>query len=235
MDRHEAPFMRPRLVVSLACALLVSALGGTLASAQTGPGQAPAPATPTCDPSGIDPCPSSSPPTQSLSGGFTWTMVSSTVGGGEQASTLHWDSTVTADLAWTADLRMFLPSSGTYAYTNEYTGHCTGSVSGAGILATEPYVGESSGVASLYAEWSPVVDGALTLYIGIWRDDYDVHCKASGSFPASEYVEPGNTQHPVCTRVLASPTGGGSFSISCVEQDIEGVDVSVSGTLVLGS
>jgi hypothetical protein len=236
MRRHAAPILRRRLVMSLAWAVLGSAFGMALASAQTGPDQAPDEALASCDPFGIDPCPSPSPAAQSLSGGFTWTMVSTTPGGGELASTLHWDSTVTADMAWVDDPRMFLPRSGTYAYSNEYTGHCTGSVSGDGILATEPYGGGEPGVASVYADWAPVAveDGALLLYIGIWRDDYDVHCAATRAFPANDYVDPGNTQHPYCTRVLASPTGGGTFSIACVEQDIEGVDVSVSGTLTLG-
>jgi hypothetical protein len=233
MDRHEAPVTRRDLAMSLASALLVCAFGASLASAQTGPGQASEMATPTCDPFAIDPCPSQTPATQSLSGGFTWTMTSTTVGGGELASTLHWDSSVTADLAWTNDERIFLPRDGTYAYSNEYTGHCTGSVSGGGILATEPWVQPSTGLASLHAEWSPVVDGALTLYIGIWRDDYDVHCAATRAFPANEYVDPGNTQHPLCTRVLAEPSGDGTYVVSCLEQDIPGIDVAVSGSFVL--
>jgi hypothetical protein len=108
-------------------------------------------------------------------------------------------------------------------------------VSGAGILATEPYAGAEPGIGFTTAEWSPVEDGALSLRIGIWRDDYDLHCAASGPFPATQDVDPGNTVRPYCTRVLARPTGGGSFATECVEQDIEGVDVSVSGTLVLGS
>jgi hypothetical protein len=130
---------------------------------------------------------------------------------------------------------MFLPASGTYGYTHEYTGHCTGIVSGVGVLATEPFVGASPGVASLSVEWAPGEDGVLGLKVGIWRDDYDVHCKATDAFPGNQYVDPGNTTRPLCTRVVGTPTGPGSYAISCDEQDIEGVEVSVSGSLVLGS
>jgi hypothetical protein len=230
MDRLRATIPRRLLAAGLTWAMIVSALAPLIATAQTAASQA----APTCDPFAIDPCPSSTPTASTLSGGFTWAMVSSTVGGGELASTQHWDSTATVDLVWTEDTRSFVPRSGSYAYTHEYTGHCTGSVSGAGVLATEPFVPASSGLATVYAEWSPVVEGALTMKIGIWRDDYDVHCKATSAFPANDYVDPGNIERPLCTRVLASPIGDGSFSISCEEQDIEGVDVSVSGTLVQG-
>jgi hypothetical protein len=236
MDRHVVSIRRPWLMAILTWAVLVSALGATLTSAQTGPGPAAEDATPTCDPWGIDPCPSPTPVTQSLSGGLTWTTVSAPVDDGELGSTWHWDSSITADLAWDDDVRLFVPRSGSYSYSSQYTGHCTASVAGSGILSTDPYAGAAeSGVGFMTAEWATAEDGALGVRFGIWRDAHDIHCKATRAFPASQSVDPGNTIRPLCTWVRGSPTGAGTFSIACVEQDIEGTHVIVSGTLVLGA
>lgn len=234
MDRHARSIRRPRLIASFLCAMLAVALGATLTSAQTGPDQAPDEAMPTCDPWGIDPCPSPSLAPQTLSGGFTWTMLSWLPSGGELASSEQWDSAVTASLVWDDARRLFVPTSGDYSYSHQVTGHCTGSVSGSGTLSTEPYAGAEPGIGFTTVEWMPGEDGTLGLRIGIWRDDLAFHCNATRAFPASDDVLPGNTERPYCTRVIGEPVGGGTFSVRCVEQDIEGLDVTVSGTLTLG-
>jgi hypothetical protein len=216
--------------IGVTCLLAASLWSATPVGAQSG-SEGPEE---TCEPGDVYwPCASAEPAHPPLNGSISWSEAHAEVPGG-LGSSVRWDSSISFRLVWLEDARTYVPSSGTYAYDYQLSGHCTGSVSGSGVLSTEPYAAAASGVARVTADASDLPTDPIDLAITIWRDDYVAHCAATDAFPATDDIDPGVGFRPLCTTVqatLPSPDAA-TYTVSCDPQEIPGIEVILSGALV---
>ena len=218
------------MTVRATVAVAVVVLMGTLpAAGQDGSSPGPLPSCGAAD--AASPC--ASPAAGAFSGTMTWSEVSDDPGG--LGSGENWVATV--DLLMGPDANGGLVAlGGSYTYTDEFTGHCTGTGSGSGTISTELYAFAELGVGAASA--STLADGAgdLVFDITIQPEEFLTDCAASGSFDAFQAPAGYSPRSPYCTGVYLAYDPGPpvTYTFSCLEQDVPGLHVAVDGVLAQG-